>query len=252
MENEKYNLKIFNKVRAIFSCFSEHRNELKYTEIVELCPEIDKNAIYRILQNLLTLGFLERNEKTNAFQIGNEVLRLAWVGMSSYDFRKIMRPYLEKLNKITNETVIVNVMRNYQGICIEKLNGTYDITITASIGRVVPLLRGASGKILAAYLDSNDVEKIYEKEKSSLNCSLSEMRHILSDIREKGFSVSFAELDMDTTGVSFPVFNRRKEVIAGISVISPTFRMHGEHLNDVITEMRFYVNEINKKLEYYE
>lgn len=253
MEKGDFSIKIFKKMALVLGCFNEDRNTLKYTDIVELLKdEVDKNAVYRILQNLVVMGFLEKGNKNNLFYIGHEINRLACVSISRYDFRNVMRPYLEKLNKITGETVIVNIEQNLQGICIERLYGTQNISITANIGRVVPLLRGASGKILAAYLTDSEIEALYERERENLTSSLCEVKAALKDIREKGYSVSFAELDKDTAGASYPIFNKRKEVIAGVSVISPLYRFNGEHLEDVIREMCFYTNEINRKIEYYE
>lgn len=246
-----YKLKLLEKVSEILQCFDSVHSKLTFTEILKLKPHLDRTAIYRILMNLHELKFLEINSDDNSFTIGTEIYRLAHIGIHSFELRDVIQPFLKQLRNATKETVIVNVIQNHHGVCIERVHGTHAISITANTGRIVPLLRGASGKILAAHLPTQELEEIYNEEKEFLNGkTFDDLLAEMGRIRTRGFDISFAELDSDTAGVSFPIFNSNGEVIAGLSVIGPIFRFSPNNLDDIIYQARVCASEISKKIKY--
>ncbi|MBL3538489.1 IclR family transcriptional regulator [Aminivibrio sp.] len=251
MEEKKYKLKLLEKTSEIFACFDLSHPKLTFSEILKLKPNLDRTAVYRILINLHELGFLELDKKTNSFSIGAEIYRLAYIGIRSFELREVINPFINKLRDETKETVIVNVVQNNHGVCIERIQGIHNISITANPGRVVPLLRGASGKILAAHLPHEELRKIYEKEKDSLRGkSFESVLEEMGQIRKKGYDTTFADLDPDTAGVSFPIFANNMEVIAGVSVIGPVFRFTPDALENIVSRTRVCVSNISEKLKY--
>jgi Bacterial transcriptional regulator len=70
----------------------------------------------------------------------------------------------------------------------------------------------------------------------------------LKDIRAAGYVVSEGEVDMGVRGVAAPIFGTNEQVIAGISVAGPTFRLHDAALPGVIAAVRSAAQVISQRL----
>lgn len=234
----KYAIKVIDKALAVLKCFSMARPRMSFAELLKVNPEIDKTALYRILVNLTAHGLLFKNERTGEYSPGMEFLRLAPVTLAGFDLRDAARPFLEIVHARTGETVILNIRNEYRGICLDCIKSSKPIAITADIGRQVPLLRGASGMILVAELPEREIRELYEHEKAWLTVEFDAIRKELADIRAAGYAITFAALDPETAGVSFPIKDVTGNVIAGLSCLGPEYRFAGEHLEMVIQVTR--------------
>jgi len=221
--DERYELKLLDKVFDVIECFTLADPEHSLTDLQKKL-NIHKATLYRILVNLEHRGYIQKSKHSGKYQLGAKFVSVANVCLSTFDLRTVAQPYIKALAQQTGETVIINVRQGYHGICIERINSLQPVKITADIGRKVPLLRGASGKILAAYCGEQQLAAIYEKEKKDLSVTFGDICRQMEEIRRKGYAISFQELDRDTAGVSFPIWDAAGEVVAGLSVIGPLYR----------------------------
>lgn len=228
-----YELKLLHKIFDVLECFTPEKPEYSLTELQKKL-NLHKATLYRILLNLETREYIQKSKYSGKYRIGSKFAALANVCLSGLDLREVSQSFTRTLAEKTGETIIINVMEGYHGVCIERINSTQPVKITAEIGHRVPLLRGASGKVLAAYCDDGQLAAIYEKERMELAMPLDEIRRQLSHIRAKGYAITFEELDRDTAGISFPIRNASSAVIAGLSVIGPLFRFNESKVPDLL------------------
>lgn len=237
-EHGKYTIKVIDKAITVLKSFSADRPRMTFAELLKVNSGIDKTALYRILVNLTEHGLLFKNERTGEYSPGMEFLRIAPIALAGFDLRDAARPFLEEVHAQTGETVILNIRNQYNGVCLDCIKSSKPIAITADVGRQVPLLRGASGMILVAHLPDHELLPIYEREKPWLNMDFDALRRQIGTILEDGYAISFAALDPETAGVSFPIKDITGAVIAGLSCLGPEYRFTGEHLEKVIRVTR--------------
>ncbi len=252
MKNEgasKYTIKSLQKALDILECFTLERPELTLTELQHLL-NLDKTNIYRIIVNLEERGILQRSPVSGKLRLGNVMLHYAQVCMAGVDIHAVSQPYMQKLADITGETVIINTIQGNSGICIARINSKNPVKITADIGNRVPLLRGSSTKILAAYLTEERLSEVYKAEEKDLQVSFEEMKEQMKEIRKKGYAVSLEELDPQTAGVSCPIFSIGGKVAGGVSTIGPLYRFTEDNMEQFIQATRSCAMEISRALGY--
>lgn len=247
--DKNYELKLLDKIFDVIECFTVKQPENSMADLQKKL-NIHKATLYRILLNLENRGYLKKNTHTGKYRLGAIFLNLSSICLADFDLRTIARPFIQTLAAQTKETVIINIIQGYYGFCVERVNSTLPVKITADIGRRVPLLQGASGKILAAHCDEARLSMIYEQEKKNLSVTLEEISQQMRDIREKGYAVSFAELDSDTTGISFPIRKVGGEVVAGLSIIGPMFRIDSNTIPTLINFTKKCAEQISSEMGY--
>lgn len=248
--SEKYKIKILEKTFDVLNTFTADNPEQSLTDI-EKKLDINRTTIYRILVNLETYGAIHRNLNNDKYRIGPIMLHYARVYKSKYDFHEIAKPYIVELAELTGETVVITKAMNNIGICIDRINSKNVINITADIGKPISLLRGASGKIVGAHLDEEELLSVYEFEKEYLNQSFDEIKEKLKEIKDKGYSISFEEFDKDTAGVAAPILDIDSKFVAGVALIGPIFRFNEENIKFYTESVVKCAINISQKLGYY-
>jgi len=89
-------------------------------------------------------------------------------------------------------------------------------------GRLMPLFRGATSKIILAHLPARTVKSLFEQNtaeiaQSGFGQSLEDFRASLAAIRRTGLAVSHGEIDPGRIGVGAPLFDRDRTVLGSLS-----------------------------------
>src|ERR1700680_926097 len=90
-------------------------------------------------------------------------------------------------------------------------------------GRLMPLYRGATSKIILAHLPPRTLKALFAHDAgeivdAGLGASWEEFRRGLAAIRRAGVSVSRGEIDPGRVGVAAPIFDRERAVLGSLSL----------------------------------
>ena len=140
-----------------------------------------------------------------------------------------------ELRNSTKETVSLYIKQQDSRVCIEKVEGLEPLRASIQVGDVLPLVSGAAGKVILAFLHQNRIEVPGQ---------------IMEEIRQKGYATSHAEYQFGVSSVSAPIFDFHKNIIAALSVSGPSVRFQGDHLDDVIHKTIEAANDISRQLGY--
>jgi len=93
-------------------------------------------------------------------------------------------------------------------------------------GRLMPLYRGATSKIILAHLPGRTLKTLLahdadEIANASLGAGWDEFRRGLTAIRRAGVSVSRGEIDPGRVGVAAPIFDKDRVVLGSLSLALP-------------------------------
>ena len=93
-------------------------------------------------------------------------------------------------------------------------------------GRLMPLYRGATSKIILAHLSPRTLKALWghdsaEIADAGLGKSWEEFRRGLAAIRRAGASVSRGEIDAGRAGVAAPIFDKDRAVLGSLSLALP-------------------------------
>ena len=135
--------------------------------------------------------------------------------------------------------LILSALRNDRGVCLEKVEGTHALRVSHDRGEIFPLHAGASGKILLAYLPSQEQARIIRTQglprfTATTITDPKQMREELARIRAQGYAESDGEVTEGTYGIGAPILDRSGGIIAGISVAAPKQRLQGRNKEQIV------------------
>ena len=191
-----------------------------------------QSKTYRLVRTLVKYGLLQENNGTAQYALGLSVLKLGLLAQKSFDLAVLARPIMKELSHKTGETVLLTVVHGTKGMVLERVESEEPIRFSLfQPGASIPLHAGASSKILMAYLAEEDWERIIAKEglrryTASTITQVRKLKAHLRDIRGKGYAVSYQEADRDVRAVAAPILNGAGELVGGLSVAGPAYRIN--------------------------
>jgi DNA-binding IclR family transcriptional regulator len=217
-----------SKVRAveraieILEAFSKRKPSMSVIEI-QKAVGLSRPTLYRLLETLASKGLIRAHGTPQRFSLDYGVGRLAQSWLSGLDPVAAARPILERLHEEANETVALMVVRDQQSLCVLELPSPHVLAMSRGIGPMGALTRGASGKAILAYMDSETVEGILKTVSKEVDrkALLAE----LAKIRRDGFRISRGEVFAGAVSVAAPYFDHAHRVAGSIAVFAPEVRV---------------------------
>ncbi|MBS4174998.1 IclR family transcriptional regulator [Bacillus sp. FJAT-49736] len=226
------------KALSLLDLFTDSRQELSLKEITEEVG-LPKSTVYRLLASLEYSGFIAKtkeSENDSRYKLGLKLMELGFLVADQLELRKIALPHMKKLASEINEVVHLVISNQNEAVYIEKVESTRALRLHTRIGKRSPLYLGSGPKLLLAYMSDErknlSLEEIQQYRKINSLTFLKELQQIV----EKGYAVSYGEQDIGTIGISFPIYDYKRKVIASLAVSGPTSRFEGENM-DFIKEM---------------
>ena len=95
----------------------------------------------------------------------------------------------------------------------------HSVRLSYAVFRRAPMHRGASGKVLAAFLEPAERRRLLDAVGEPA------WRPSSTRIRDDGIAVTGGELDEGAAAVAAPILDRRGRLVAGLSLAGPTERI---------------------------
>jgi len=237
MNQDKDHINSIVRAIELLYLYSKDVNELGITEISRMM-DLHKSSVYRIVRTLEYMGWLEQNSNTEKYKLGVKIMDIASTVLKTYDYKDILSKGMRDLKDLVHETIVLSVYTDLYGICIDLIEAENYINYTSKLGHKTPLYSGATGKILLAYQSEENIKKVIANGLNSYttNTITSEeaLRKNLAEIRENGYAISFEETDPGVSAIAVPIFNKKNEVIYGISIVGPTMRLREKGIDKLI------------------
>lgn len=178
------------------------------------------STAYRLLAALERHG-LVRRESDRSVALGTRVVALGRAAEARLRERLVApaEPIMERLSREQGETVILSAPCGLEAIGLHTVEADHDVRLTYAEYRRVPMQLGASGKILAAYLEPD--------ERARLLASVGDpsLSGALDAIRTHGYAITTGELDHGVSAAAAPILDPRERLVAGLSIAGPSERM---------------------------
>ena len=184
------------------------------------------STAYRLVAALERHG-LVRREAGSTVSLGTRVVALGRAAEARLHEHLVApaEPLMERLSREQGETVILTAPCGLEAIVLHAVEADHDVRLSyAAYGRA-PMHLGASGKILAAYLEADARERLLTAVGDPA------LAGTLEEIRDRGWTVTTGELDRGVSAAAAPVLDSRGRLLAGLSVAGPSERMAARGLS---------------------
>jgi DNA-binding IclR family transcriptional regulator len=208
---------------ALLTVLGEYPGELTVAQLAS-DTGMPTSTAYRLLAELEQHGLIRRGaDRTIA--LGTRLVALGRTAEDGLRERLVVpaASVMERLSEEVGETAILTAPCGLEAIALHVVETElHSVRLTYALFRRAPMHRGASGKILAAFLE------VPERERLLLTAAAPELAGALERIRADRLAYTDGELDPAAAAVAAPIFDRRGRIAAGISVAGPRERILGQ------------------------
>ncbi|MBN6186844.1 IclR family transcriptional regulator [Aneurinibacillus sp. BA2021] len=228
--DNKMTVRAVDRALDVLLCYIDEK-ELTLTEISHKVG-LNKSTVYRLLGSLESKGFLTRNPDTEKYQLGFRVWQLSANLPQGDDPATILLPEMTRLRDQVGETISLYVRNENERIRVQAVESNETIRRVAPIGAHLPLSVGASSKVLVAYAPQEVQKQILSDPTWPASIDKQAYMEQLEEIKQSGYATSSEEREQGAAAVSVPLFNRRGQLVAALSVSGPSNRLTLERMKE--------------------
>lgn len=214
---------------------------------------LNKATAYRLLQTMCEDAFVHFDAHTSRYSIGRALMQLRVQSDVSEYLRRLALPYMTRLRDDTEETVSLVIPRGHERQTVEVVLGLHELKVVPEIGSTKPIYAGAAGKVMLAFLDPEELDRVIADTHlapatSATITSEEALRGELERIRRLGYATSVGESILGEAAVAAPIFGNGGTVVASLNVFGPEARLPQTTLTRFAKETRILADQISKEL----
>lgn len=202
--------------------------------------DISWATLHRTLQQLEKGGFLQKNAETNQYSVGPRMWFIGSTYVADHSVLETARPYLERAAETKGITVQFVEKSGNQSTVLFSLHSSEPIT-KAAFGYHFPLHAGSKGQVLLAYSSDRFIEDYFAQGMNKLTkntvVDADELRAIVHKIRDDGYAMTIADVQLFTGSVAAPVFDARGRAIACICFVCRKSYLQNEENRETLIEL---------------
>ncbi len=198
---------------------------------------LDKTTTYRMLNTLVSAGYVVRDEASKQYSLSYKVVHLSRNLLADNEVSKLTWETLSEITSETRETTHLCVLDGQQTVLIQKVKGTQLVAVDFQIGDRSPLHSTAIGKALLAFQDIRFIEQVIAaglpKMASNTITDPGAFRQEMHRVRAQGYAIDDREFSDSMRCIAVPIFEHDGHVRMGISMSGPDTRFTLEKLEEL-------------------
>ncbi|WP_195909667.1 IclR family transcriptional regulator [Rhizobium tubonense] len=223
------------KLMTLLDMVALSDDAMRFTDILARSDQ-PRGTLHRQLTHLVEEGLLE-TDREGRYLTGIRLLHLASHSWARNQFRNLAEPHLRRLQEQTGETVHLGVLRGAEVIYLDKVEGRQSVRMYSQIGNASPAYCTGVGKAALSTLDDLSLQRLVDTldfhpftEHTHLSAA-----SLLADIaatRLRGHTFDHEEHERGICCVAAPIRSADHDVLAGVSVTGPAYRLTAERLEE--------------------
>ena len=244
---------VVGKVIRILEVLDRAPQGLPLKDIADVTA-LNKSTAHRFVAHLEGAGYLFRDEN-KAYMIGPKLVRLGSGTTYQTTLCRLSRPVLNRLWKLTGETVNLAVLDGREVFYVDVLESLHTFRLVSQIGMRRPLHSTALGKAILSRMDPIGLEQAlrgirFEHSTPKTILSIAQLRKDLALCASRRFALDDEEVVTGARCIGAAIVDANGKVAAGISVSGPVVRLSSEKIPHVARAVCLAAEEISKKLGY--
>lgn len=242
---------VIHKCLDLLLLFLERGGRLGVTEVVKITG-IPKSNVSRMLMALADKGFL-RKEESGKYSLTYIYHSFSALVSEQSTLVQRARPMMQRLADQFKETIHLNVIDNYERVCVSAIEPPQQLKAVVPIGQRSPLYAGASSKALLAFSDEDVLARVLSKEMAAFTkntiTDANELIAEIEKIRRIGYATSQGERIRGLTSFAIPVQSRYRKLVGSLAVSVPMARYFRTMEKEIVVRLKEESANLSKDLE---
>ncbi|MFC7393050.1 IclR family transcriptional regulator [Scopulibacillus cellulosilyticus] len=244
------NSNVISKAFAVLRAFTDKKMEWGVNELARYM-DIPVSSLHRILTHLKDEGLLQISPVTNKYKVGYELIRMSSIISAQVDLKSLSRPFLKKISSAVNESVYLGLYYSqFKKLAfVEGVHSQNPLQYVLEIGVLQPIHIAASGKVILAHLNKNEVASIFEEEGIDGE-EAKKVRSELEKVRKQDYLMTAGERLPGAIGIASPLYDASQQVIGCITCVIPIRHFKQEQEEMISQQVREGALKISQSLGY--
>lgn len=204
---------------------------------------------YSILDTLLKLGYISKDENTKKYKTGEKFLNLFFFPTRKYILLRYSEPVMKQLSERIKESVVLGIFYKGERYTIAKVEyKEHIISVNLDVFIHAGCYETATGRILLSYSDEKIVKEYvrrhgYPGEKWNDINNFEDLKKAMERIRKDKIAI----VEGEAVALGVPVFGPNKEIWASLGVFLPLVRFK-RNRRKIIDELKKSGRELSLKI----
>lgn len=217
--------------------------------------QLPRATVFRMLNTLEAIGFLQRAGGGSDYRLGLAVLRLGFEFLSGLDLTELGQPVIARLCAEIRLPCNIVVRDGRSIVYVAKVTPPTPLTSSVRVGTRLPAHATALGRVLLADLPLPELRALYPEEHLEVHTpktprTVLELFNLAEADRERGhvFSEGFYEASIST--IAAPVRDHSGHVVAALGTTIPAPHVEPGRVQALIASVCAAADELSCLLNY--
>lgn len=184
---------------------------------------LPRPTVYRILDMLAAVGWIERDESTRRYFLGREMIALGAAAAARHPIERLAAPALAQLATEIGQTTYLMVRAGPDAVCVARHESRAAVqALVLKVGGRVPMGRGSSTIAMMATMPEAEAEELIVHNRARYRASAppvdeAALRRQLAEARRRGFASHDGMFIRGMSGIAVAIRDPSGHPIAGVS-----------------------------------
>jgi DNA-binding IclR family transcriptional regulator len=204
--------------------------------------KLPRASVFRILQTLEYMGFVERQSDNANYKLSIGVLRLGFEYLASMELTEHGRPVLESLSAATGLSSHLVVRDGTEVVFVAKALGRASLFNSVQVGTRLPAHATVLGRILLADLSLPELKTLYadrqlEAFTPQTPTTSDQLWQRMEQDQARGYGISQSGFESGISSIAAPVFDGNNKLVAAVSVTIPASQIEAQQREELATQV---------------
>jgi DNA-binding IclR family transcriptional regulator len=251
---ENYQVPALDRALSILELLAHHPDGMRMRELADKLS-LPPNSVFRITGVLEQRGYLFREGADMRYRLSRKLLSLGYAAIGEDKLVEHSLDIMQLLRDETQETVLVGVRADVQGVVLEQVASTQPVKFLVDPGTHFPLHTSAPGKVLVAFLPKAERDAVLKRIKFTRYTdqtldTRAKFEAEIESVLVAGYGLDCGEQIEGLRCVGAPIFNHRGYPMAAIWVTGPSFRLSASALKPIGVNLVAAAARISQRFGY--
>jgi DNA-binding IclR family transcriptional regulator len=232
MADRSYMVPALEKGLRILEMFSRSTRVLSQSEMAARLG-VSPNSLYRILQTLATMGYLEKTG-VSSYSLGSQIVSRGFSYLASREIVELAAPFVLSLRDNTSLSSHLAVRDGSQALYVFRALALQRVSVNVPVGTRFPCHVTAMGRALLSGMTPEQLRVLYRGERLDGNPepaprTLPELILLLERENARGWHMHYSD---ESTAIAVPIRDLVGEVVAAINLSGPDSIMQKEGVQE--------------------
>lgn len=252
--NDRYQVPALQRGMQLLGQFTRDERELTGAELSRRLG-VPRASVFRLLQTLEQMGFVERVGDSANYKLGVAVLRLGFEYLASMELTEHGRPILDDLSAATGLSAHLAVRDSREVVVVAKSTGRSVQFNSIQVGARLPAHATVLGRVLLGGQTLDQLHALYEgvalvASSAHTPTTVLALKQLIDTDAERGFGISQGGYDAGISTIAAPVFDEHHKITAVVNVTVSANRIDPSLVDTLVAQVRQAADRLSERLNH--